>query len=69
MSYLAPPPLLDSKISIREISNNTGMDPHDIAGTLQMLNMLKLTQDGKIVIVRDNVLMTTHMEKVINEYS
>lgn len=45
------------------------MDPHDIAATLQMLNMLRLTQDGKVVIVRDNVLMTAHIEKVINEYS
>lgn len=68
VSYLAPPLLLDSKISIREISNNTGMDPHDIASTLQMLDMLKLTQDGKVVIIRDNTLLTNHIEKVINDY-
>lgn len=55
-----------SKISIREISLNTGMDPHDIAATLQMLNLFKLTPEKKIVIVKDTTLIETHMEKVNN---
>ena len=55
-----------SKISIRNISMNTGMDPHDIASTLQILNLFKLTPEGKIVIVRDSVQLEAHMEKVIN---
>jgi hypothetical protein len=53
-----------SKISIREISNNTGMDPHDIAATLQMLGLFKVTPDGKIVIFRDNEMIEAHMEKL-----
>ena len=60
---LSPPPLA-SRISIREISNNTGMDPHDIAGTLQLLNMLKVTPDGDIIIAPDPIMLDKHMEKV-----
>lgn len=40
------------------------MDPHDIAATLQMLNMFKLTTDGKIVISRNSAMLEEHMEKV-----
>lgn len=40
------------------------MDPHDIAATLQMLNIFKLTADGKIVISRDVAMLEEHMEKV-----
>ena len=53
-----------SKVSIRQISTDTGMDPHDIAATLQILGVLKLREDKKVVIVRDMSMLETHMEKV-----
>lgn len=53
-----------SKLSIRTISTNTGMDPHDIAATLQMLGMLKLKDDGVVVIVKDSTMLEAHMDKV-----
>ena len=53
-----------SKLSIRTISKDTGMDPHDIASTLQMLGMLKLKEDGRVVIVKDMTMLEAHMEKV-----
>ena len=53
-----------TKVSIRQISTDTGMDPHDIAATLQLLGMLKLREDKKVVIVRDMSLLEVHMEKV-----
>ena len=52
------------KLSIRTISKDTGMDPHDIASTLQMLGMLKLKEDGRVVIVKDMMMLEAHMEKV-----
>ena len=52
------------KLSIRTISKDTGMDPHDIASTLQMLGMLKLKEDGNVVIVKDMTMLEAHMEKV-----
>ena len=42
----------------------TGMDPHDIAATLQMLEMIKLRPDGRVVIVKDKAMLDAHMEKV-----
>lgn len=53
-----------SKLSIRTISKGTGMDPHDIASTLQMLCMLKLKEDGNVVIIKDTTMLEAHMEKV-----
>ena len=52
------------RLSIRTISNDTGMDPHDIAATLQMINMLRLRDDGNVVITKDMVVLEAHMEKV-----
>ena len=52
------------RVSIRQISNYTGMDPHDIAATLQLLNMFKLSPEGDIMIAPDPVLLEKHMEKV-----
>ena len=46
-----------------------GMDPHDIAATLQMLEMIKLRPDGRVVIVKDKTMLETHMEKVSGERS
>ena len=43
---------------------DTGMDPHDVAATLQMLGLLKKDKNGSIVIFRDTELLETHMEKV-----
>lgn len=56
-----------SKLSIRTISKDTGMDPHDIAATLQMLGMLKLREDGSVVIVRNHSVLNAHMEKVMEK--
>lgn len=53
-----------SKLSIRTISKDTGMDPHDISATLQMLGMVKLKEDGRVVIVKDMMMLEAHMEKV-----
>ena len=39
------------------------MDPHDIAATLQMLNLLK-SKDGNVVILRHKPTLDAHMEKV-----
>lgn len=54
------------KISIRRISQETGMDPHDIADTLQRLNLLQLTPEGRIVVVKNLKLIEEHMEKLRN---
>ena len=54
------------KISIRVISQDLGMDPHDIAATLQMINMIRLRDDGRVVIVKDVPVLNAHMEKVRN---
>lgn len=43
------------------------MDPHDIACTLQMLEMIKLRSDGRVVIVKDKGMLEAHMEKVSGE--
>ena len=52
------------KISIRKMSRDTGMDPHDIAATLQMLNMLALRPGGKVIISKDRGVLEAHMEGV-----
>lgn len=52
------------KLCIRKISTDTGMDPHDIASTLQMLGMLKLRKDGQIVLVKDMTMLEVYMDKV-----
>ena len=54
------------KISIRAISQDLGMDPHDVAATLQMVNMIRLKEDGRVVIVKDMPILEAHMEKVHN---
>ena len=52
------------RISIRTISQVLGMDPHDVAATLQMVNMIRLKEDGRVVIVQDMSVLEAHMEKV-----
>ena len=39
------------KLSIRQISNDAGMDPHDIAATLQMMNLLRQSKSVLIIII------------------
>ena len=53
-----------SKLSIRTISKDTGMDAQDISATLQMLGMVKLKEDGHVVIVKDMTMLEAHMERV-----
>ncbi|KAG7462526.1 hypothetical protein MATL_G00185760 [Megalops atlanticus] len=50
-------------VSIKEISRATGMCPHDIATTLQQLNMIDV-QGGRFVIVRRDRLIQKHVERL-----
>lgn len=50
-------------VTIRGISKSTGMDPHDIAATLQILNMVQ-KRDGKFVLCVNQRLISNHMEKL-----
>jgi len=51
-------------VSIRQISRDTGLDPHDIASTLHQLGFLKLNPDNSVSIVRKNDMLEAHMAKV-----
>ncbi|XP_051506773.1 histone acetyltransferase KAT6B-like isoform X1 [Myxocyprinus asiaticus] len=53
----------DKSASIRRLSRATGMCPHDIATTLQQLNMIDF-QDGRFVIIRRHQLIQEHMERL-----
>ncbi|XP_066549745.1 histone acetyltransferase KAT6B isoform X2 [Amia ocellicauda] len=53
----------DKRISIKGISRATGMCPHDIATTLQQLNMID-RQDGRFVIIRREKMIQKHTEKL-----
>ncbi|MFT7807160.1 histone acetyltransferase KAT6B isoform X1 [Arapaima gigas] len=53
----------DKHVSIKGISRTTGMCPHDIASTLQQLNMID-RQDGRFVIIRRDKLVQKHMERL-----
>ena len=55
--------LSSERISIRQISQDTGLDPHDIASTLHMLGFLKLNADNSVNIVKKHDLIDTHMAK------
>ena len=55
-----------AKISIRTISQDLGMDPHDVAATLQMVNMIRLQEEGRVMIVKHMPVLEAHMEKVRN---
>ena len=56
----------EEKISIRKISQDTGMDPHDIADTFQRLGLLQLGLDKRIMLVRNQKLTEDHLEKLKN---
>ncbi|KTG39762.1 hypothetical protein cypCar_00001210 [Cyprinus carpio] len=53
----------DKSVSIRGMSRATGMCPHDIATTLQQLNMIDF-QDGRFVIIRRHQLIEEHMDRL-----
>lgn len=53
----------EKHVTIRGISKSTGMDPHDIAATLQILNMV-YKRDGKFVLCVNQRLINAHMEKL-----
>ncbi|XP_036402215.1 histone acetyltransferase KAT6B-like isoform X2 [Megalops cyprinoides] len=50
-------------VSIKGMSRATGMCPHDIATTLQQLNMIDV-QGGRFVIVRRDRLIQKHVERL-----
>ncbi|KAJ8250762.1 hypothetical protein COCON_G00226840, partial [Conger conger] len=50
-------------VSIQAISRATGMCPHDITSTLLQLDMVH-TQEGRLVLVRRDGLIRTHMERL-----
>ncbi|XP_065886181.1 histone acetyltransferase KAT6B-like [Dysidea avara] len=51
-------------VSIRQISRDTGLDPHDIATTLHQLGFLKLNPDNSVSIVKKHDMLDAHMAKV-----
>uniref|UniRef100_A0A673MDQ2 histone acetyltransferase n=1 Tax=Sinocyclocheilus rhinocerous TaxID=307959 RepID=A0A673MDQ2_9TELE len=53
----------DKSVSIRGMSRATGMCPHDIATTLQQLNMIDF-QDGRFAIIRRHQLIEEHMDRL-----
>jgi len=55
--------LSNKSVTIKSISDATGMDPHDIAATLQQLNLVQL-RNGKVTIVVNPKVMDGQMEKV-----
>ncbi|XP_065669066.1 histone acetyltransferase KAT6A isoform X1 [Hydra vulgaris] len=55
--------MYEKAVTIKTISEATGMDPHDIAATLQQLNVVQL-RNGKVTIVINERVMSEHMEKV-----
>ncbi|XP_076154202.1 histone acetyltransferase KAT6B-like isoform X2 [Alosa pseudoharengus] len=55
--------LADRCLSVKGLSRATGMCPHDIAATLQQLNMID-KRHGRFVIVRRDDLIHEHMERL-----
>uniref|UniRef100_A0A8C9WST3 histone acetyltransferase n=1 Tax=Scleropages formosus TaxID=113540 RepID=A0A8C9WST3_SCLFO len=53
----------DKHVSIKGISRTTGMCPHDIASTLQQLNMID-RRDGRFVIMRRDKVLQKHVERL-----
>eukprot|EP00794_Sanderia_malayensis_P012840 gene12840-14160_t len=52
-----------SSITIQSISETTGMDPHDIAATMQQLDFIEL-KNGRMTLSLNEKVMTGHMEKI-----
>ena len=55
--------MYDKAVTIKSISQATGMDPHDIAATLQQLNVVQL-KNGQVAIVINERVMSEHMAKI-----
>ncbi|XP_057314256.1 histone acetyltransferase KAT6A-like [Hydractinia symbiolongicarpus] len=55
--------MYDKAVTIKSISLATGMDPHDIAATLQQLNVVQL-RNGKVTIVINERVIGDQMAKV-----
>ncbi|MEQ2183836.1 hypothetical protein GOODEAATRI_002060 [Goodea atripinnis] len=53
----------DKHISVKGISRATGMCPHDIATTIQLLGMID-RRDGRTVLVRRERLIQRHMSRL-----
>ncbi|XP_071829678.1 uncharacterized protein [Apostichopus japonicus] len=51
-------------ITVKAISRATGMWPHDIASTLQTLNMIGLNGDNRVVLKIRTKVLWKHMEKL-----
>lgn len=51
-------------LKIQDISQETGMYSHDIASTLQTLNMVRRNQEGKFVICVNWKLVEEHAQKL-----
>jgi len=53
----------DKAVTIKAISQATGMDPHDIASTLQSLEVVQV-RNGKVTIVINERVIADHMAKL-----
>ncbi|XP_076831692.1 histone acetyltransferase KAT6B [Brachyhypopomus gauderio] len=53
----------DKSVSIKGMSKATGMCPHDIATTLQQLNMIDV-QHGRFVVIRKHQMIQRHMARL-----
>ncbi|MCJ8730490.1 hypothetical protein PDJAM_G00184990 [Pangasius djambal] len=51
----------DKSVSIKGMSKATGMCPHDIATTLQQLNMIDVQDGSRFVIIRKHQTIQKHM--------
>ncbi|XP_076368360.1 histone acetyltransferase KAT6A-like isoform X2 [Tachypleus tridentatus] len=54
----------DKKITITSISKATGLNPHDIATTLQCLDMIKIGENERPVLNVNKSMLDQHMAKV-----
>lgn len=53
----------ETSVTIQMISEKTGMDPHDIAATLQQLDLVRLRNDKLTIVIKQKV-MSEYMEKI-----
>ncbi|XP_022240060.1 histone acetyltransferase KAT6B-like isoform X2 [Limulus polyphemus] len=54
----------DKKITITSISKATGLNPHDIATTLQCLDMIKIGENERPILNVNKSMLDQHMAKV-----
>ena len=53
-------------VTLQSISDTTGMDPHDVASTLQQLDFIRVRK-GKLTIVINEKVMLEHVEKIAGQ--